>query len=127
CNDCGLYIDTTFYQTQLCTPGLQGYKYLSLAILARIFRISARARNARTFTSGTDQPVSWAISLTERSSISSNVITSRAWGESRSRIRATRSLAASAVSEAVSGWATNLSSQSFSGSVKSENGASRLR
>src|ERR1019366_6068768 len=49
-----------------------GYRYLSIAILARIFRISARARNARTFTSGTDQPVSWAISLTGRSSISSN-------------------------------------------------------
>ncbi len=50
----------------------RGYKYLSLAIRERIFRISPRARKARTFTSGTDQPVNSAISFTERSSISSN-------------------------------------------------------
>lgn len=63
------------------------YKYLSLAIFARIFLISPRARNARTFTSGTDQPVISAISFTERSSISKSVITSRACGESFSNTR----------------------------------------
>ena len=68
------------------------------AIFATIFRISARARNARTFTSGTDQPVSSAISFTERSSISSNVMTSRAGGESFSSTRSMSNFAASACS-----------------------------
>src|SRR5262245_23540408 len=64
-----------------------GYRYLARAIFARHFRISARARKARTFTKGTDQPVSFEISFTDFSSISNSVITSRAAGESCERIR----------------------------------------
>jgi hypothetical protein len=90
---------------------------LSFVILASIFRISARARKARTFTSGTDQPVNRAISFTERSSISNKVITSRAEGESFSITRPMSSFAASALSLAASGAVTNRSSQSFYGSL----------
>ena len=46
------------------------HKYFSRAILAKHFFISARARNARTLTSGTDHPVIAEISFTDRSSIS---------------------------------------------------------
>src|SRR6266567_3835745 len=91
---------------------LGGYRYFSLAMLARIFRISARARKARTFTSGTDQPVSREISLTGRSSISSKVITRRAAGESCSSTRSINCRAASACSAASAGWFTKRSSQS---------------
>src|SRR5262245_23676674 len=49
-------------------PALLGYRYFSLTTRFNPFRISARARKARTFTKATDQPVSAAISFTERSS-----------------------------------------------------------
>ncbi len=70
----------------------------------RIFRISARARKARTLTSGTDQPVNPAISFTERSSISSIVMTRRAGGESIARTRSINCRAAPASSQ----WPTSV-------------------
>src|SRR5438045_3545438 len=65
-----------FEQNPLPTTNVEepGYRYFSRPILARHFRISARARKARTLTSETDQPVSCAISFTDLSSISSNVM-----------------------------------------------------
>src|SRR5882672_10437448 len=80
-----------------------GYKYFSRAILARCFRISARARKARTLTSATDHPVSSAISFTERSSISSSVMINLPAGDIWERTFSTNSLAAVADSLADAG------------------------
>ena len=90
------FIRTPFFQTR--HPAAPGYihKYFSLLILASIFFISARARKARTLTSGTDQPVNSAISFTERSSISNSVMTSCACGDNRSITRPMSNFAASA-------------------------------
>ncbi len=63
-----------------------------------IFSFPRARGNARTFTSGTDHPVNSAISLMDRSSISSSVITSRAAGESCSSTRSTSCRAAAAFS-----------------------------
>ena len=90
-------------------------------------RISARARKARTLTSGPDQPVIAEISFTDRSSISSNVMISRAAGKAAPACARPTGRAASAFSLAASGWLTNRSSQSSSGSVSSAKVVSRLR
>src|ERR1039458_1781370 len=113
-----------FYRRHSCADG---YMYFALVIFASIFRISARARKARTLTRGTDQPVIAAISLTGRSSISSKVMTSRAEGERRVRMRWINCRPASACSSAAPVSATNLSSQSVSGWESSVKGISRLR